>query len=70
MIFFNFSQNIHCGYTSESNEYPRPRIWIRYKKNRLTPSNLSFTYKSGVQWGIQYVHVCLRDNMKCDIIIT
>ena len=48
-MFLVFPKNIDCGYTLEpprrggSNEYPQSMFWIKNKKNRYTPVNISFT---------------------------
>ena len=61
MIFFLFLlKNIDCGYTLEplrrggSNEYPQFIFWSKNKKNRYTPANPSFLYKSEVQEGLLF----------------
>ena len=47
-IFLIFAQNIDCEYTLEpprqggSNEYPQSMFWSQNKKNRYTPTYLSF----------------------------
>ena len=52
-VFLIFAQNIDCGYTLElpqrggSNEYPQFMFSSKNKKNRYTPANPIFLYKSG-----------------------
>ena len=48
-FFFNFAQNIDCGYTLEppqrggSNEYPQSMFWSKNKKNMNTRVNPTFS---------------------------
>ena len=39
-IILIFAQNIDCGYRLA--EYPQSMFWIKNKKNRYNPANLSF----------------------------
>ena len=51
-IFNIFAQNIHCGYTScrgGCNEYPQCMFGSTIKKNKYTPVNPVFLYKTGVK---------------------
>ena len=48
-MFLIFAQNIDCGYTLGSNEYPQSMFWSKNKKNMYTRVNPTFSiYKSGV----------------------
>ena len=53
-IFRIYAQNINCGYSLEpprwggSNEYPQSMFLSGNKKNKNTPVNPNFTFKSGV----------------------
>ena len=64
-IFLVFAQNIDCGHTLElprrggSNEYPQSMFW---SKNKYTPANPSFLYKSGV-YGVYISWTCFPDGM-------
>ena len=54
MKFYNFAQNIDCGYMLElpcrggSNEYPQSMFWIKNKKIGIPLQTPVFQYESGV----------------------
>ena len=43
-----------CVHTNIDCEYPQSMFWSKNKKNRYTPANPSFVYKSGAQKGTHY----------------
>ena len=64
MICFHISaQNIDCGYSLEpprrggSNEYSQSMFWEERRVIMYTPVNPSFTNKSGVLGGQNYIGV-------------
>ena len=71
IFFFNFAQNINCGYTLEpprrggSNEYPQSMFWSKNKKNRFTPAYPSFAIQ---KWGSRgytlHGHVLMMKRVK------
>ena len=60
-IFHISAQNIDCGYSLEpprlggSNEYPQYMFSAEIRKIMYTPVNSSFTIKSGVYGGQNYI---------------
>ena len=68
-IFHISAQNIDCGYSLKpprrggSNEYPQSMFYAVIRKIMYTPVNPSFTDKSGVQGGQNYIGM-FRDECK------
>ena len=67
-IYIFFAQNIDCGYTVEphkrggSEEYPQCLFWIKNKKTRYAPANLSFT-KNKCGLGVIFARTCFPDEI-------
>ena len=60
-IFLIFSQNIDCGYTLESNEYPQSMFWSKHKKKNVYPCKPQFCYiKVGCK-GVYITRTCFPD---------
>ena len=48
-FFVVFAQNMDCGYTLETNEYPKSMFKSKNKKIMYTPVTSSFTI---LNWGV------------------